>query len=82
MKTTTMLDQLSELLNSDKRKKKSKRKHLHALLKDLKKRQKQLEDKLAHTDDKEKCHKLKREIEIIVEQRRKGVRLYRKLREK
>ncbi len=80
MKTTTMLDQLSDLLNSDKRKRKSKRKHLRALLKDLKKRQKQLEEKLAHTDDREKRHKLKREIEIIIEQRRKGIRLYKELR--
>jgi len=81
MKTTTMLDRLNDLLNSDKRKKKARRKHLRELLKELKKRQKHLEEKLAHANDSEKRQKLKREIEIIIEQRRKGVRLRKELRE-
>ena len=79
MKTTKMLDQLKALLNTDLHKKKVKRKHLRELLKELKKRQKHLEDKQDETTDDEKRQKLKREIEVIVEQRRKGVRLYRKL---
>ena len=79
MKTTKMLDRLQDLLDPEKRKKKAKRKQLRALLKELKRRQRRLEERREQIGDKQKRQRLKREIEIIREQRRKGVRLCRKM---
>lgn len=79
MKTRTLLRNLQELLDPDTRKKKFKRKQLRDLLVRLKKRQHKLEEKRADTDDKSQRRKLKNEIQVIREQRRKGIRLCRSL---
>ena len=80
MKTRKLLHRLSEFLDADARRNHVKHKHLRILLKELKKRQRHLEEKLEETRDEEKRQRIQREIDVIAEQRRKGLRLYREVR--
>ena len=78
-RTKAMLEQLGRLLKrSSGNRKKAGRAELHALLKELKARQRKLEAKLEHEHDKQRHKHLKREIAVIREQRRKGIKACRK----
>jgi hypothetical protein len=78
-KTKAMLEQLSRLLKrSPDKQKKAERAQLRALLKELKHRQHKLRSELEHEDDKHRRKHLKREIAVIREQRRKGIKACRK----
>lgn len=74
-----MLERISQLLGRRPPEHAS-RKQLHKLLKRLKHRQRELERRHEHADDARELRRLAREIKVIREQRRKGVRLYRALR--
>ncbi len=77
-KTKALLKRLVHLLkrNPDKHRKAT-RAELRTLLKELKHRQRTLEHRREHEQDRHKRKQLKREIAVIREQRRKGLKAYR-----
>jgi hypothetical protein len=78
-KTKGMLKQLGRLLKrSSDKPKKTERTKLRALLKELKHRQHKLQAELEQEHDKHRRKHLKREIAVIREQRRKGIKACRK----
>lgn len=77
-KTKAMLKHLRHLLKKASGKhRKATRAELRALLKELKHRQRELERRREQEQDKHRRKQLKREIAVIREQRRKGLRAYR-----
>lgn len=77
-RTKTMLEHLASLLSrASEKPKKSTCKELRALLKELKRRQRELEHRREEESDKQRRKQLKREIAVIREQRRKGLKIYR-----
>ena len=79
MKTRTMLENLQSLFDPELRKNKARRKQFRVVLKQLKKRHRKLQEKLKKVQGKEARRKLKNEIQIICEQRRKGIRICREM---
>ena len=77
-KTKSMLEHLGSLLKRVTGKpKKTECEELRALLKELKRRQHELEQRREKEHDKHRRKQLKREISVIQEQRRKGLKVYR-----
>jgi len=77
-KTKSMLEHLGSLLKRAKGKpEKTECEELRALLKELKRRQHELEKRREKEQDKHRRKQLKREIAVIREQRRKGLKAYR-----
>jgi Skp family chaperone for outer membrane proteins len=68
-----MLDKLGDMLKPEASKKKNYRKKLKSLLKDLKRKEMKLKDKLEATDDERKRKRLQMELEIVHSQRKKGI---------
>ena len=79
MATNKLIEKLREYLDLEKRKQKQKRDKIRALLKKLKKRQRTLEVKLEETPDNKKRKRIQRELDVLHVQRRKGVKLCRKI---
>lgn len=77
MPTTELLSKLSDYLDLDRKKQESKREKIHALLKKLKKKQRDLEEKLEKTSDGKKRKQIKRDLKVLYVQRKKGVKLCR-----
>ncbi|MFA7606708.1 MAG: hypothetical protein WCY08_09030 [Rhodocyclaceae bacterium] len=75
MKLSKLTGKLGELLSADLRKQRKKREKLIELLKQMKKQQRQLEDDIENMDDPETRAGLELKLQILVEQRKKGVRL-------
>jgi predicted nucleic acid-binding Zn-ribbon protein len=73
MSVTDLLDKLGDMLQPEASKKKHYRKQLKALLKDLKKKEVKLKEKLEATEDERKRNRLEKEIEIVHTQRKKGI---------
>ncbi|MDX9699569.1 MAG: hypothetical protein RBT55_08300 [Rhodocyclaceae bacterium] len=75
MKLSKLTGKLGELLSADLRKQRKKREKLIELLKQMKKQQRQLENDIENMDDPETRAGLELKLQILVEQRKKGVRL-------
>jgi len=73
MGLNNLLDKLGDMLQPEAREKKGYRKKLKALLKDLKRKEMKLKDKLEATDDERKRNRLEKELEIVHTQRKKGI---------
>lgn len=77
MKTRKLLDKLMDYLDGDARQRKRERDDLKTVLKKLKRREKKLLRHLEEESDADRRAALKKEIDIIHAQRKKGVHLLR-----
>ena len=73
MGINALLDKLGDMLQPDASNKKHYRKKLKVLLKDLKKKEVQLQEKLESTEDEHKHKRLMKELDIVHAQRKKGI---------
>jgi uncharacterized protein YycO len=76
-----LLKKLQSLLDKSDDAKKQDIKKLHKVVKELKQKQKHLEQRLEDTEDEKERSKLQQNIEVIKLQRKKGVTVYRHLKE-
>ena len=81
MKRTKLLKSLAKVLDMDGRKQRKHRDELKALLKELKKKKVDLEQKILHEKDERKLNRLGKELEIINAQRLKGLKALQDLME-
>jgi hypothetical protein len=77
-----MMDKLGLLLSADRRKQEEKKKKLKALLKKMKAEQKRLNSAIAHCSDPDARADFELKLQILTEQRRKGVKLRKSLARK
>jgi len=82
MKFAKLIEKLGDLLSADRRHQRDKRDKLKALLRQMKKQQKELERELQHADDPERRAGIELKLQILIEQRKKGIRLRRELNDK
>ncbi|MCG6939268.1 MAG: hypothetical protein LJE83_13995 [Gammaproteobacteria bacterium] len=68
-----LLDKLGDLLDPAVEKRKKHRKQLKSILKELKSREKALQQKLETTGDERKRDRLQKELDIVHKQRMKGI---------
>ncbi len=76
-----LIENITELMGLKKTNKKA-RKHLKNTLKNLKEKEKYLKQKLITETDLEKCKELKRKVNILHTQRKKGLSLLKEMRNK
>jgi predicted nucleic acid-binding Zn-ribbon protein len=81
MKRTKLLKSLARVLDMDGRKQRKHRDELKDLLKELKKKKLELEQKMLHEKDERKLNRLGKELEIINAQRLKGLKALQELME-
>jgi predicted nucleic acid-binding Zn-ribbon protein len=81
MKRKKLLKSLARLLDMEGRKQRKHRDELKALLKELKKKKVELEQKMLHEKDERKLNRLGKELEIINAQRLKGLKALQDLME-
>ncbi len=79
MKFSRLVTKLSELLSADKRRQREKRDKLKTLLKTMKSQQRELESSHASSGDPATRADIALKLQILTEQRRKGVQLHREL---
>ena len=79
MKRTKLLKSLARVLDMDGRKQRKHRDELKALLKELKKKKVELEQKMLLEEDERKLNRLGKELEIINAQRLKGLKALQEL---
>ncbi|MEN8214572.1 MAG: hypothetical protein ABFR19_09455 [Pseudomonadota bacterium] len=82
MKIKKLFAKAEAFLNSDKRKRKEKKKCLRHILKKLRKYEDKLNVNLQNETDKDVIDKLNRKIALVHAQRKKGVALLEELRER
>lgn len=80
MTNEKLYKRLGKLLDRSDAADKKQIKKLREVLKKLKKRQKELEARLEHTKGTHEQRKLKRDIEVLTLQRKKGVKVYKDLK--
>jgi peptide subunit release factor 1 (eRF1) len=80
MKTTRLIHKIQDLMKQPPEE--TPRKKLCRTLKVLKSKQKDLEKKLKRTEGRHARQRLKQKIEVLRTQRRKGVELYRLLKQR
>jgi hypothetical protein len=81
MKLARLTEKLGNLLSSDRRRQRRKRDKLKELLKQMKAQQRALEAEIAVEPEGERRASLDLKLQILIEQRRKGVRLRKSLRD-
>lgn len=79
MKFAKLIEKLGDLLSADRRRQRDKRDKLKELLKQMKKQQKELERELQRAGDPERRAGIDLKLQILIEQRKKGIRLRREL---
>lgn len=79
MTTNELIAKLQNFFDLKKRKQREKRDKMITLLKKLKKQQTELENKLEITGDSDKAKRMKRDLKVIYEHRRKGIKLCREI---
>jgi len=82
MKLKKLVAQVDEYLNSDKRKRKEKKKHLKHVLKKLRNHEDEICTKLKTETDPEAIEKLTRKMRLAHAQRKKGVAILKALQPK
>lgn len=80
MKKQKILDALAELFDADKKRQRKEKKHLKQLLDELKKKEKTYKKKLESEQGSNARDQLKNEIDVIHTQRKKGVKLLKRLK--
>ena len=78
MKTTKLLKRIGAMLSQSPEA--TKRRQLHKTIKELKRKQKDLEDRLKDADGKQERRHIQQKIDILRAQRRKGAALYKELK--
>jgi hypothetical protein len=81
MKRKRLLKKITEFLDRDGRKQRKHRDELKILLKKLKRKQIDLEEKIGQEKDERRRHRYSKELEIILAQRAKGVKALQDLKE-
>lgn len=76
----SLIEKFRKFLSREARERVAKREKLHKILKQMRKRQKELELELAACRDDETSRTLRKKIRILQEQRRKGTELLAELR--
>jgi hypothetical protein len=79
MKRTKLLKSLARVLDMDGRKQRKHRDELKVLLKELKIKKVELEQRMLHEKDERKLNRLGKELEIINAQRLKGLKALQEL---
>ena len=82
MKIKTLIKKAKKLLNADQRKQQEQMASIKTILKKLKKRQLALKQKLQKETDEKSLRHIQKDLKIIIAQRKKGLRLIKKLKEK
>lgn len=80
MKITKLIDKLGDLLSADRRRQHEKRDKLKNLLRQMKAQQQALQRQLDDEDDADKRAGLELKLQILIEQRKKGIRLRKTLK--
>ena len=80
MKTRKIQSKLKNLLNANRRAQIKQADAIKELLDKLKKKERQLRDKLSHCDDAEECKKLKVKIAVCHAQREKGLAILKEIK--
>ena len=81
MKLKNILESIALLTAAEKDKQLEEYKQLKKLLKELRKKRNDLEEKIAGEDDIDQCKELQDKLKIIDTQRRKGLDLLKELKE-
>jgi len=79
MKFAKLIEKLGDFLSADRRRQRDKRNKLKELLKQMKKQQKELEQDLEDASDPERRAGIDLKLQILIEQRKKGIHLRRDL---
>jgi cysteinyl-tRNA synthetase len=80
MKTNQLLTAIKELFDESEKKQQGKKKHLKQVLQQLKAKQKVLGKMLKGANDKKECKGINKEIDVIIAQRRKGLKLLKSMK--
>lgn len=79
MKKTSLLDKLHRFFDKKRRRQEAKFKQLKVLLKNLKKQEVNLREKMEKSKDSSRKAHFERQVEVLHEQRKKGIALRREL---
>ena len=79
MTTNKLLNAIGDFFDESKKKQRNKKKYLKEVLHKLKTKQKALREKLSDEKDKGKSKSLQKEIDVIHAQRKKGLKLLKKM---
>lgn len=79
MKKTSLLDKLHRFFDKKRRRQEAKFKQLKVLLKNLKKQEVKLREKMEKSKDSTRKVHFERQVEVLHEQRKKGIALRREL---
>lgn len=80
MKVGRLIEKVGKLLSADRRKQEARRAKLRSLLKDMKQRARELATEIENSRDATEREELEQKLQVLTEQRRKGVNLYRDLK--
>ena len=80
MKIGRLIEKVGKLLSADRRKQEARRAKLRSLLKDMKRRARELTAEIEGSRDVTEREELEQKLQVLTEQRRKGVTLYRDLK--
>lgn len=80
MKLKKLAAQVQDFLDADERKRKEKKKHIKAVLKELRAHEEQLGEQLKTETDPDKIEKLERKRKLAHTQRKKGIAMLKELK--
>ena len=75
MKQKKLIEKLKIFFNLDARKRKKQQSDIKDILKKLKKRERELKERLANEKNTEKRNRIQQKIDIVYAQRKKGIKL-------
>ncbi len=75
MKQKKLLEKLKDFFDSDARERNKHKSDIKDVLKKLKKKERQLEEKLGKEIDEEKRNRIQQKIDVVYAQRKKGIKL-------
>ena len=81
MKLNKLLERLTELTDADRNEQLKQYSQLKKTLKQLRSKQKKLEEEIASEEDAKRCKELEEKLKIVSTQRRKGLDLLKELRD-
>ena len=81
MKTPKLLKKVNEYLDSDKKRQAEQKDSIKKVLKKLKKKQNHLKEKLKNEKDEKVAKSLKKELNIIFVQRKKGLKVLKSMKD-
>lgn len=82
MNLTKLIKKAEVYIRSDEQKRKEKKEHLKKVIRKLRKHEKKLKDEYEHCKDFDQSRRLKQEIALAYNQRKKGVKMLKALKKK